>query len=96
MTRNQLLRQIEELRTQIQRRLDLEASIPPERIGRDADCLPLHLKLRLIDSYLAAGVTEVDSLDQLPTLSDDEKREITRYLVWDQFGEDIDDASQST
>jgi hypothetical protein len=96
MTRNQLLRQIEELRAQIQRRLDLEASIPPERIGRDADCLPLHLRLRMIDSYIAAGLSAAESLDELTTLTAEEMREIMRYLVMDQYGEDIDDASQES
>jgi hypothetical protein len=95
MTKAQMLRQIEEIKARLQHQIDVETEIPAQSIGRDADCLPLHLKLRLIDSYLAAGVTEVESLDQLPTLTADEKREITRYLVWDQFGEDVDASQES-
>jgi hypothetical protein len=91
MSKQQRLREIEALRARLQAQLDLEAEIPPDRIGRDADCLPLHLKLRLIESYLAAGLTQAESLDQLTTLTADEKREIIRYLVLDQYGEDIDD-----
>jgi hypothetical protein len=94
-TKNQRLRELDELRARLQHQIDLEATIPPERIGRDADVLPLHLKLRLIDSYLIAGLTAVESLDELPSLTAEEKREIMRYLVMDQYGEDIDDASQS-
>jgi hypothetical protein len=95
MTKNQMLRQIEEIKARLQHQIDVEAEIPAQRIGRDADVLPLHLKLRLIDAYLAAGLTQAESLDELPGLTPEGKREITRYLVWDQFGEDIDASEES-
>jgi hypothetical protein len=88
-----MLREIAELRARLQHQIDVEATIPAQRIGRDADCLPISLKIRLIEAYLAAGLTEAESLDQLPTLTDDEKHDILRYLVADQYGVDIDDAS---
>jgi hypothetical protein len=86
-----MLREIAELRARLQHQIDVESQIPAQRIGRDADVLPLHLKLRLIDAYRIAGLSEAESLDELTTLTDEEKREITRYLVMDQYGEDIDD-----
>jgi hypothetical protein len=87
-TKLQMLREIADLQEKLRQRHEVGCPIPAARIGRDADCLPVRLKFALIKSYTAAGLTQVDNINELTTLTDAEKSEILCYLVADQFGND--------
>jgi hypothetical protein len=86
MTKNQLLRQIAEIRSKLQEQLDREALIPPGRRGLEVDHWPLAVRLALIDAYGKAGLSEAESLDQLPALSPEDRAEIEALLLEDQPG----------
>jgi hypothetical protein len=88
MTKNQLLRQIEDIRLKLQEQLDLEATIPTGRIGVEVDDWPLSVKLALVDAYERAGLREAETLDQLPALAPEMRAEVERLLLADQYGED--------
>jgi hypothetical protein len=87
-TKLQMLREIADLQEKLRGRQDVGCPVPAARIGQDADCLPMRLKAALIRSYTAAGLTQVENINELPGLSDAEKAEILAILSADQFQDD--------
>jgi hypothetical protein len=87
-TKLQMLREIADLQDKLRQRYEVGCPVPAARIGLDADCLPVRLKLRLVQAYTAGGLTRVENINELPGLSDAEKSEILMILAADQFQDD--------
>jgi hypothetical protein len=83
-----MLREIAGLQEKLRQRYEVGCPVLAARIGLDADCLPVRLKLRLVQAYTAAGLTQVDNINELPGLTDAEKSEILMILSRDQSVDD--------
>jgi hypothetical protein len=78
-TRNQLLRQIADVRAALTRQIELASPVPPARIGVEVDGWPLEIKLAMIEAYERINRSEVDTLDELP-LDPAVRAEVERLL----------------